>query len=53
MENQTNNELYKEWLAKIRSAEKTYEDYYELVEEIRKYYRNDHKRNKQNIFGHR
>ena len=50
MENQTNNELYKEWLAKIRSAEKTYEDYYELVEEIRKYYRNDHKRNKQNIF---
>ena len=50
MENQPNNELYKEWLAKIRSAEKTYEDYYELVEEIRKYYRNDHKRNKQNIF---
>lgn len=50
MEKQDNNKLYKEWLAKIRSSEKAYEDYYELVEEIRKYYRNERKRNKQSIF---
>lgn len=50
MEKQNNSELYREWLAKIRSSEKNYEDYYALVEEIRKYYRNERKRNKQSIF---
>lgn len=50
MEKQNNSELYQEWLTKIRSSEKAYGDYYALIEEIRKYYRNERKRNKQNIF---
>lgn len=50
MEKQNNSKLYQEWLSKIKSSEKTYGDYYALVEEIRKYYRNERNRNKQNIF---
>ncbi len=49
-QNENNRELYDEWLTKIKSSEKTYAQYYDLVEEIRKYYRNEASRNKQNIF---
>jgi len=48
IENRKN--LRDEWQAKISAAEKKYADYYELVKEIREYYRNDRRRNKQNIF---
>jgi len=46
----SNKELYKSWLAKIRAAEKSYAQYYALIEEIREYYRNERQKNKQNIF---
>lgn len=46
----SNRELYNEWLNKIKDSEKKYEPYYNLVEEIREYYRNERKANKQNIF---
>ena len=39
-----------EWAAKISAAEKKYSDYYDLISEIRTYYRNENRRNKQNIF---
>lgn len=42
--------LRDEWLKKVTAAEKKYADYYDLVKEIREYYRNDRRRNKQNIF---
>ncbi len=38
------------WQQKISAAEKKYADYYDLVAEIRAYYRNERRRNKQNIF---
>jgi len=38
------------WQRKISAAEKKYADYYDLVSEIRAYYRNERRRNKQNIF---
>ena len=47
---QNNKNLYNEWVAKINSSEKTYETYYGLINEIRKYYRNERQKNKQNIF---
>ena len=50
MEKQSNKELYNQWLAKINESEKTYSTYYDLVNEIRKYYSNERQRNKQNIF---
>ena len=50
MEKQNNKNLYNEWVAKINSSEKTYETYYGLINEIRKYYRNERQKNKQNIF---
>ncbi|MDO4161872.1 MAG: hypothetical protein Q4D80_02560 [Pseudomonadota bacterium] len=50
MEEQTNRELYRKWINKIQLSEKTYSEYYELIDEIRGYYRNERKRNKQNIF---
>lgn len=50
MEKQNNKELYDEWLAKIKTSEKTYSEYYDLIAEIRKYYRNERLKNKQNIF---
>ena len=50
MEKQLNKELYNQWLAKINESEKTYSTYYDLVNEIRKYYSNERQRNKQNIF---
>lgn len=42
--------LRDEWQKKIFSAEKKYAEYYDLIKEIRGYYRNDRRRNKQNIF---
>ena len=50
MEKQNNKELYDEWLVKIKTSEKTYSEYYDLIAEIRKYYRNERLKNKQNIF---
>ena len=44
------SEKIERWLKKIEAAEKKYEDYHKLVEEIRAYYKNDKKKNKQNIF---
>ncbi|HCU58619.1 MAG TPA: hypothetical protein DIC64_01420, partial [Alphaproteobacteria bacterium] len=40
----------KNWIKKIETAEKKYADYYNLIKEIRSYYRNERSRNKQNIF---
>ncbi len=39
-----------DWLKKISTAEKAYADYHDLVADIRKYYRNETKPDKQNIF---
>lgn len=50
MEQLSQKELYDEWLEKIKTAECRYSDYYKLISEIREYYRNDRKKNKQNIF---
>ena len=50
MEKQSNKKLYDEWLTKIKASEKTYSEYYDLIDEIRKYYRNERFKNKQNIF---
>ena len=49
---QTENrrKLRDEWQQKIKNAEKRYADYYDLVKEIRAYYRNERRKNKQNIF---
>ena len=44
------SENIERWLKKIEAAEKKYEDYHKLVEDIRGYYKNDKKKNKQNIF---
>ena len=38
------------WLNKISQAEKVYEDYHALIRNIRKYYRNEIGKDKQNIF---
>ena len=38
------------WLNKISQAEKIYEDYHTLIRNIRKYYRNEIGKDKQNIF---
>lgn len=46
----TNNDLYEKWVARIEKAEKKYEDYHELIKEIRGYYKNERRRNKSNIF---
>ncbi len=47
IDNQTQRDL---WMHKISAAEKKFAEYYDLITEIRQYYRNDKKRNKQNIF---
>lgn len=44
-----NNEV-KKWVSKITKAEKKWDEYHTLVEDIRKYYKNHSKKNKQNIF---
>jgi len=40
----------KNWIKKIETAEKKYADYFELIKEIRSYYRNEKSKNKQNVF---
>ena len=42
--------LRDKWQQKIQTAEKKYAEYYDLTTEIREYYRNARRRNKQNIF---
>lgn len=46
----TNNDMYEKWVARIEKAEKKYEDYHELIKEIREYYKNERRKNKSNIF---
>lgn len=43
-------EVVEQWLKKIETAEKHWENYHNLIKEIREYYKNDKKNNKQNIF---
>ena len=52
MQKNTENrkELRDKWQSKIVASEKKYADYYSLIHEIREYYRNDRRKNKQNIF---
>ncbi|MBP5352550.1 MAG: hypothetical protein J6Y91_02140 [Alphaproteobacteria bacterium] len=47
---ETRKDLRDFWQQKISAAEKKYSDYYDLVKEIRAYYRNERHKNKQNIF---
>ena len=42
--------LRNKWQQKIQDAEKKYAEYYDLTTEIRDYYKNSRRRNKQNIF---
>lgn len=44
------NEEVKKWLEKISSAEKKWQEYHELIEQIRDYYTDKKRKNKQNIF---
>lgn len=43
-------ELRDKWQQKIVASEKKYAEYYDLIKEIRGYYRNERRKNKQNIF---
>lgn len=47
---ETRKALRDKWQQRISSAEKKYAEYYDLIKEIRGYYRNERRRNKQNIF---
>ena len=49
-ENLSRKNLRDAWQRKISSAEEKCADYYDLIAEIRAYYRNERRRNKQNIF---
>lgn len=40
----------KKWIDRISSANKKWDSYHELIKEIRDYYKNDRRKNKQNIF---
>lgn len=40
----------KKWIDRISSAEKKWQIYHDLIKEIREYYKNEKKKNKQNIF---
>lgn len=40
----------KKWIDRISSAEKKWQVYHDLIKEIREYYKNEKKKNKQNIF---
>jgi hypothetical protein len=44
------NDEVKKWIDRISSAEKKWKIYHDLIKEIRDYYKNDKKKNKQNIF---
>lgn len=50
IKNMKRKKLRDDWQQKISAAEQKYAEYYDLIKEIRKYYRNDKRRNKQNIF---
>ena len=52
MTNETINQEQElqQWFNKISHAEKVYEEYHKQVQDIRKYYRNELRRDKQNIF---
>lgn len=41
---------YEKWIKRITAAEKKYEDYHKLVDEIRTFYKNDRNKNRSNIF---
>jgi len=43
-------EEVKKWINRIISAERKWTDYHELIKEIRDYYKNERRKNKQNIF---
>ena len=43
-------EEVKKWINLIISAERKWTDYHELIKEIRDYYKNERRKNKQNIF---
>lgn len=47
---ESKREEIESWLKKLETAEKKWQDYHDLIEEIRAYYKNDKKKNKQNIF---
>ncbi len=38
------------WFSKIEKAEKNYHEYHKIIEDIRKYYRNETNKDKQNVF---
>jgi len=44
------NDDVKKWIDRITSAEKKWQVYHDLIKEIREYYKNEKKKNKQNIF---
>lgn len=44
------NEEVKKWIDRISSAEKKWQVYHDLIKDIREYYKNEKKKNKQNIF---
>ena len=44
------NDEVKKWIDRISSAEKKWQVYHDLIKEIREYYKNEKKKNKQNIF---
>lgn len=44
-----NDEVLK-WVNRISKAEKKWDEYHQLIDDIRKYYTNHNKKNKQNIF---
>jgi hypothetical protein len=44
------NEEVKKWINRISSAEKKWQVYHDLIKDIREYYKNEKKKNKQNIF---
>jgi len=42
--------MIENWIEKIETAEAKYAPYYDLIKEIRTYYKNEKSRNKQNVF---
>ena len=44
------NKEVQKWSNRITKAEKKWSEYHDLIAEIRKYYKNSKKNNKQNIF---
>lgn len=45
-----NKELYDKWKDRIAKAEKAYQNYHDLVKEIREYYKGEKSKNKDNIY---